>query len=127
MKEWDRQQTRIADWKAAIMPPEKNTPQAEFDRSLEEVVELQQAIEDSDGSRQSEVEIGEEATDVIIRMLGLITVVNCNAAELLDRKITETTTKKYPPELIKPLMQRGLIWESAMSTAKRMYQFRNSK
>lgn len=99
MKEWCQFQTDVSNWKDAVIPPSESTPRGEFNRSIEEMVELHQAVGDYDGSEQSEAEVAGEATDVIIRMLGLITIVNGNAAELLDNKI-KLMQEKYPPQTI---------------------------
>lgn len=121
MKEFIGIQKEVADWKAAIIPPEHNTPRGEFDRSLEEVAELDKAITVYDGSRQSQLEVGGEAVDVIIRMLGIMTVVGCNAAEMLQEKI-EQTKQKYPPEVVNGHMEQGLPWDQAMAKTKASWE-----
>lgn len=121
MKEFFGIQKEVADWKSGVVPPDKNTPRGEFDRSLEEVAELDKAIDQYDGSRTSQIEIGGEATDVIIRMLGIMTIVGCNAAEMLEDKIA-FTRQKYSPEIVKGHMDNGLPWEDPMAKTKASWE-----
>lgn len=120
-EQYDALQARVAGWKGMIMPRHLNTPRGEFDRGMEEVHELDEAITQHDGTRASEIEIGEEAADVMIRMMGILAVVRCNAGELIDKKIAEIN-KKYPPPLINGLMQEGMEFPVAMKTAKTLYE-----
>lgn len=103
------------------MPAEHNTPQGEFSRSLEEIGELGQEIDAFDGSREGEVRIGEEAADVIIRMLGIITVVNCNAAALLTDKL-DVIARKYDPERHHEFRRQGLTFHEAMALQKKLWE-----
>lgn len=120
--EWDRHQQNIASWKAAIMPPSLNTARGEYDRSLEEFKELDVAIAMDNGTKAAAKEIGSEAVDVVIRMLGIASIVGCNMASSLDEKITETTTRKYPPDQIRRSMESGMTWPEAMGHAKIVWQ-----
>lgn len=103
------------------MPSHEDTPLAEFDRSQEEFGELHDAVKAHDGSRQSELEIGGEATDVIIRMLGLMTIVGCNATEMLQAKI-DVIHQKYPPEKIGPRTRAGESFSVVMGEYKTVWE-----
>lgn len=104
------------------MPPEKNTTRGEFDRSVEEFQELDHAIKLYDGTPQAKEEIGGEAADVIIRMLGIAAVVGANMGEVLEKKINETVGRKYPASLIKSYQEMGFDWDQSMAKAKTVYQ-----
>jgi len=122
---WDGFQNRVADWKSQVIPAHENTPDGEFTRSLEEFDELQDAVKANDGTPQAQLEIGEEATDVIIRMLGIISVVGANAGELLDKKLT-LIQEKYPPSVISGQLAEGVPFHVAMAEQKRAWQQRQN-
>lgn len=117
MKEWSRYQEDIHTWKSAMMPADINTPRGEFDRSIEEVNELDEAI--NKGNHEL---IGEEAVDVIVRMIGIATIVGCNVDQLLDKKIKQTTQQKYPAAVIQANMDLGDTWPQAMKRQKVIWQ-----
>jgi hypothetical protein len=108
-----------------VIPPEHNTAQGEFNRSLEEVAELGAEIDRSDGSRESNQQIAEEATDVIVRMLGVIASVHGNIAELLPEKIG-VLEQKYNPIEHRRLRREGLTFPDAMAAQKARWTARRT-
>jgi len=111
--EWGSFQKDIHVWKAGMMPASENTPRKEFERSIEEVTELDKAI--ADGNPE---QIGAEAVDVIIRMIGIATIVGANIDELLGKKIKQTTQEKYPAGVVRANMDLGDTWQQAMAKQK---------
>jgi hypothetical protein len=120
-KSLDRFQADVTKWKTTVFPAHELTPQREYDRAVEEFDELKESVYPKNGTRASEVEIGEEAVDVIIRMLGLIAIVNGNAAKILDKKI-KTMNEKYPPATIAGELKQGIPIEVAMLKHKQAWQ-----
>lgn len=116
----ERHQQQIGEWQRAIIPIELNTPRHHFNRSLEEMVELHDAISVDDGSPQAKEGINMEATDVIIRMMGIIVATGGNVVELLDRKIG-IMQEKYPPARIQGDLRQGVPFDLAMANSKRAY------
>lgn len=125
MSEWIKHQQDIATWKAKIMPPYLNTPKEEYNRSLEEMKELHDAIASDNGTKAAAKEIGGEAVDVIIRMLGIASIVGMNVGTALDKKIKVTTEDKYRPDRIQAHLAEGMTWHQAMSIEKQLFQRRN--
>jgi NTP pyrophosphatase (non-canonical NTP hydrolase) len=122
---WCGFQESIATWKQGIMPPHENTPEREFDRSTEEFDELAAAVKSSDGSPTARQEIQEEAADVIIRMIGLITAAGGNVADLVEKKI-EVIQDKYPVAPIRGQLQEGVPFHVAMAVQKQKWQQRQT-
>lgn len=117
----ERAQHIVSQWRSVI-PPEHATPQAEFQRSLEEVEELKKAIENDDGSTSSHHDIASEAGDVIIRMLGVVESVGGNAEQIVFEKLEHTTRIKYPRDIIQHHMENGMDWPEAMNTEKTLFE-----
>lgn len=103
------------------MPPELNTPREELQRSTEELKELHEDIVFDNGSKESAEEIGAEAIDVIIRMIGIASLVGCNVEQTLRKKVDETIYQKYPPTKIQAYMREGMSWHEAMGKAKSVW------
>jgi NTP pyrophosphatase (non-canonical NTP hydrolase) len=124
--EWCEFQEDIASWKAKILPPHENTPEREFDRGLEEVAELAEAIKADDGSPQAREEINSEAADVVIRMIGIVVSAGGDIASLIDKKIG-IIQDKYPPDIIAGELQAGVPFDVAMDKHKRAWQQRGGE
>lgn len=117
----ERFQRSVNQWRS-IMPSEYATPEAEFQRSLEEVDEVKKAIENNDGSLEAQKEIGSEAVDVIIRMLGVASSVGVDVESVLFNKIEHTTRIKYPNDIIQFRMNQGQEWHEAMASEKVLFE-----
>ena len=110
---WGIHQEKLAQWEASTLPQEENTPRKKFDRGMEEVTELDDAIDKDDREQ-----IGKEAVDVIIRMIGIATIVGANVDELLGSKIKQITEQKYPASIVRANMDMGDSWPQAMNRQK---------
>ncbi len=113
----ERYQQQIGEWQTAVIPTELNTPRHHFNRSLEEMKELHDAVLLDNGSPETRNAVHEEAADVMIRMIGLIVSAGGNVSEVLDRKI-QTMQEKYPPEKIQGQLKAGVPFDLAMATQK---------
>lgn len=122
---WCGFQERIASWEGGVLPPHKNTPQDRLHRGMEEVEELQEAVVLFDGTPEAKANVQEEATDVIIRMIGLVISTGGNVADLIDKKI-QTIEQKYPVVPLQQQMRAGVPYEVAMARAKQSWQQRSN-
>lgn len=108
----------IHDWKIAIIPPQENTPQTEFARLMEENIELYVEMSRYDGTKKSKDNVAGEATDVILRHIGLIdSLGGYNLDSLVDGKL-RVIQKKYDPVKVNGFKKQGMHWTEAMSKAK---------
>lgn len=115
---------KIGEWQRAITPPESNTPKHHFNRSLEEMRELHDAIQADDGTPLAREEINFEATDVIIRMVGLIEANGGDVNKLLTAKIS-LATEKYKPSEVQGELKKGFPFNEAMARRKTIYEAKN--
>lgn len=115
MRELDKFQSEIAQWSGKIK--RDNTPEKEFNRALEEVEELREAIATNNSTPEAQQNIAEESADVIIGMIQLITLAGGNVAELLENKI-KLIQEKYPADSIAQDIQSGIPYDKVMRQRK---------
>lgn len=122
-EQWCGYQQEVAGWKDKVIPASMNNPKGEFLRSIEEFKELHDAVREDDGTPEARLEIAQESTDVIIRMLGIISTTGHSAAELLETKLG-VIKEKYPADVIQGDLRAGVPFDIAMATQKRRWEQR---
>lgn len=100
----------------SLMYPEGTSAEFQLGRALEqEVPELEEAIDS--GSRE---EIGDEAADVIIGLVGLCAASNVDVGTALIRKL-HLMIQKYDTQALAQLRASGLSQEEAVVLQKLTY------
>lgn len=124
MERFAANQDLVAAWKMGMLGHGRDTPRAEFDRALEEVTEIDKAIEVYDGSRRSREDAGGELADAVVGFYGVAIVMGVDLDKMVREKIL-LARDKYPPREITNIMQtQGLLFDQAMEVKKSIYQNR---
>ena len=114
-------QAVIGKWKQEVIPEEHNTPQQEFNRSLEEIEELRTELDQHDGTPQASLRVGLEAVDVMIRMMGIIDALGMDTERLMDYKV-DMIHRKYNPHQNRALRESGMAWDQTMAYQKQAFE-----
>lgn len=113
-------------WKEGVTSPDEFTPQEEFKRSQEEYLELREAVEkyEQAPTPDNAKEVGAEAVDVIIGMMGVISSLGMDASQLMDEKMGVIFRKYDPKENQQIRKETGLPSQAALRVQKSRYEQR---
>lgn len=111
-------------WKKSVMPSSELTPQKEGERSFEEIEEYRGAFEKYDGTDKTAFDLAEEATDVVIRMFGVIGSLGFSVEAMIDNKL-QVIYDKYSPEKVRMLNDMGMESGQAMKFCKNAWNHKN--
>ena len=109
-------QAIISAWQEKIYSPEQLTPESRLARASLEWDELMHEAGNGADLRR----MAEEATDVIIGLLGFIQTTGYSVDNLLDETL-DTIYRKYNPHLLENIRANGKNHEEAVVEAKKRW------
>jgi NTP pyrophosphatase (non-canonical NTP hydrolase) len=124
MKEFNRLneiQAVQKQWEQKLIPEEERTPQSRFNRMMEEVVELDQAIKELDGTLDKNYEAAMELADVFIVGLGVADALGFDIERLIFEKMGVNMVK-YNPVKAQELRNQGLSWQETLKVMKKQWK-----
>lgn len=125
----DDLQDRVDAFEVDRIPPVERTINRGINRASSEFQELLDAgnkIRDRGGvifDIKERDHVAEEATDVIIAMMGIVAVTGHRVTELIEEKL-QIMDEKYPADKLRELRAQGMTHENAMSRLKQEWTIR---
>lgn len=110
-------------WEERIVAEEDRTPKSRFERMFEEVRELEEAIDQLDGSFQKNYEAGLELADVFIVGFSVAQSLGFDIERLIFEKLG-VNHNKYNVERAKQLREQGLSWQETIVKMKEDYNLK---